>query len=94
LKYNLIVDEVSKVKVYKPVTKSNKNQGRYHISGKAILKAKFLKDQKIVGLTYEGCITTYLWWPHAHELNPGTPFTCGAEKEKKYNNKTHGKLIW
>ena len=33
------------------------------------------------------------WWPFCHENNPDTPFTCAADKERKYQPNYKGTII-
>jgi len=54
----------------------------------SILKARFTEDKMIVGVSKEGYLISYIWIPKAHDINPSTPFTCGEEKKKKYDNRT------
>lgn len=62
------------------------------ISQEAILRAKFVDDQMIVGLSKDGSVTYFFWLSKAHELNPNTPFTLCEDKKRKFDNKTrmHG----
>jgi hypothetical protein len=58
------------------------------ISPEAILRAKFVDDQTIVGLSKDGNVTYFFWLSKAHELNPNTPFTCCEDKKRKFDNQT------
>ena len=59
---------------------------RSQISASAVLTAKFVSDSKIVGVINNASVVSYLWWPHAHDLNPNTPFTlCATEQPKSYS---------
>jgi len=50
LKSNLIVDEISKLKVFKPVpVGANQKVQQIQISPEAILYAKFDDEQRIIG---------------------------------------------
>ena len=62
------------------------------ISNEAILKAKFVDEQTIIGISKEGTAIYFIWLSRPHELNPQTPFTCCEDKQKKFDNRTkvHG----
>jgi hypothetical protein len=51
------------------------------------LKAKFVDDQTIIGLSKDGTVTYFFWLSKAHELNPNTPFTCCEDKKRKFDNR-------
>jgi len=55
LKSNLIVDEISKLKVFKPVpVGTNQKLQQIQISPEAVLYAKFDDEQRIVGAQKQG----------------------------------------
>ena len=58
------------------------------ISQEAILKAKFIDDSTIVGLSKDGTLTYFFWVPRPHDLNPYTPFTCCEDKKRKFDPTT------
>jgi hypothetical protein len=58
------------------------------ITNEAIVKARFVDDQTIIGISKEGVAVYFIWLPRPHELNPTTPFTCCEDKKKKFDNKT------
>lgn len=58
------------------------------ITNEAILRAKFVDDQMIVGISKDGVATYFFWLSKAHELNPNTPFTLCEDKKRKYDSKT------
>ena len=97
LKYRLVVDDEARVKVFRPVVSSKKSHARSQskmpsrsqVSAAAVLTAKFVSDSKIVGVVNNSTVVSYLWWPHAHDLNPTTPFTlCATEQPKSYSAST------
>ena len=56
------------------------------ISKDAILFAKFIGEQKIVGATKDGHVQHFVWLPRAHDMNPKTPFSLGGDKKVKYSS--------
>ena len=58
------------------------------LSKEAILYAKFVGDQKIVGATKDGYVQHFVWLPRAHDLNPTTPFSLGGDCKPKYSSVT------
>jgi hypothetical protein len=52
------------------------------------LKAKFIDDSTIVGLSKDGNLTYFFWVSRPHEMNPNTPFTCCEDKKRKFDNST------
>ena len=96
LKSNLVVDIVARLKVFKPVPNQDAiarakqgakiNSIAMQISKEAILYAKFVGEQKIVGATKDGHVQHFVWLPRAHDLNPTTPFSLGGDKKLKFNS--------
>lgn len=54
------------------------------INKEAILYAKFVGEQKIVGATKDGFVQHFVWLPRAHDLNPTTPFSLGSDRKLKF----------
>jgi len=56
------------------------------ISKEAILYAKFIGEQKIIGATKDGFLQHFVWLPRAHDLNPNTPFSLGGDRKLKFSS--------
>ena len=70
LKQNLIVDTDAKLKVFKPVPQSHSksnNQSFNPITQEAILFAKFIQHNKIIGAKKEGYAQNFVWLNIAHD---------------------------
>lgn len=48
--------------------------------------AKFVGDQKIVGVTRDDNVQHFVWLPKAHEMNPTTPFSLGGDRKSKFTS--------
>ena len=72
LKSNLVVDDISKLKIFKPVPvqSSNKQSQQGLISSEAIMHAKFFDNGRIIGAKKDGFAQNFLWLPRAHDQNP------------------------
>ena len=86
--YSLVTDRWAELKVYKPIQSSSKNTGsrESRITNKAVVKTKFISQNKIAGISRDGTFSLHMWLPQAHDLNPKMPFTCGSEREKKLSS--------
>ena len=67
----MVVDEQSKLKIFKPVpvkeTSPKTNSASPLISPEAIMFAKFVDEQRIVGAKKENFIQNFVWIPKAHD---------------------------
>ena len=88
-----MVDLVARLKVFKPVTGGqvqNRNQQQTQqqaasaINKEAILLAKFVDDQRIVGATKDNFVQHFVWLSRAHDLNPSTPFSLGGDRKQRF----------
>jgi hypothetical protein len=62
------------------------------ITKDAVLKARFVDDQRIVAVTKDNYCQQFVWLPKAHDLNPSTPFSLGSDKKLQFDSheKEHG----
>lgn len=98
LKGNLVVDEVSKLKIFKPVQfnqvgpRGSSNQNSY-ITSEAIMHAKFIDSTRIVGAKRDGYAQNFVWLPRAHDQNPQISFSLGSDRLQKFNGRDFDKGI-
>lgn len=86
LKPNLVVDEVSKLKIFKPVPvqavgPKTANHQQNLISNEAIMFAKFIDNLRIIGAKKEGSAQNFVWLPRAHDANPSISFSLGSDRK-------------
>jgi WD40 repeat protein len=91
LRSNLVVDADAHLKVFKPVSGPKPVAGKLPkqppmITKDAILKARFVDDQRIVAITKDNFAQQFVWLPRAHDLNPSTPFSLGSDKKLSFDS--------
>jgi len=83
-----IVSPGAQLKIYYPATRKQPqktpNLFNYHeLPPRALVKARFCNDNRIVALRNNGTLVIYRWWSTPVMGDFKTPFTCAIEKEKK-----------